>query len=114
MELVVYGIPTCGTVKAARAFLDGERVAHRFVDMRAHPPSKAQIERWVKAFGARALRNTSGGAYRALPDEKSAWSDAEWTARFAADPMLIKRPVVEKDGAPLSVGKKDAAIFGAR
>ena len=61
----------------------------------------------MAAFGAKAMRNTSGGAYRALGDEKKTWSDARWQEAFAADPMLIKRPIVEKDGVPVAVGFRE-------
>ena len=101
---VVYGIPTCGTVKKARAWLDQEGLAHRFVDLRATPPGRAQIETWIATFGAAAMRNTSGGSYRALGPEKDGWDDAAWAAAFAADPMLLKRPIVERDGRPVAVG----------
>lgn len=103
-ELVVWGIPSCGTVKRARALLDELGAAHRFADLRATPPLLATVARWVEAFGNKALRNTAGASYRALPAAKEDWSDAQWIAAFAADAMLIKRPVVEKDGAPVLVG----------
>jgi arsenate reductase len=112
--LVVYGIPSCGTVKKARAWLNDRGVAHGWVDFRATPPGRARVEAWVRTFGARAMRNTSGGAYRALPEAKDAWSDAEWIEAFAADPMLIKRPVIERDGAPVLVGfRGDDAVLAA-
>ncbi len=50
------------------------------------------------------MRNTSGGSYRALGPEKESWSDTQWAEAFAADPMLIKRPIVERDGKPTIVG----------
>lgn len=102
--LTIYGIPSCGTVKKARSWLDSAGVAHTFVDFRATPPSRAQVDTWVAKLGARALRNTSGGSFRALGPEKDGWSDTRWAEAFAADPMLIKRPVVEKDGVPVLVG----------
>ncbi len=104
MALLVYGIPSCGTVKKARAALDGARRPHTFVDFRDKPPSRTQVDAWVAKFGARAMRNTSGGSYRALGPEKESWSDAQWADAFAADPMLIKRPIVERDGKPTIVG----------
>jgi arsenate reductase len=104
VSVVVYGIPTCGTVKKARAWLDEHGVAYAFVDLRATPPSASKIAAWVAAFGVAALKNTSGGSYRALPADKDGWSDGRWRDAFAADPMLIRRPVLEQDGAPLQVG----------
>ncbi len=102
----VYGITTCGTVKKARAFLDSKKTPYTFVDFRQTPPSLAQVKQWVATFGANAMRNTSGGSYRALPEAKAQWSEAEWVKQFAADPMLIKRPIVERDGVPVQVGFK--------
>lgn len=104
MTLTVYGIPSCGTVKKARSWLEGARRPHTFVDFREVPPPAAQVTAWVAKFGSRALRNTSGGSYRALGAEKESWTDAQWIAAFTADPMLIKRPVVERDGVPVIVG----------
>jgi arsenate reductase len=104
MSIVVYGIPSCGTVKKARAWLDAAGIAHTFVDMRQSPPPRDQVDAWVRTFGTRPMRNTSGGSYRALGAEKDSWDDARWTEAFAADPMLIRRPVVERAGAPVLVG----------
>ena len=106
MKLTVYGIPSCGTCKKARAWLDEQGHAHDWVDLRDAPPSKARVGRWVKAFGTKPLRNTSGGSYRALGAKKDGFSDADWTAAFGDDPMLIKRPVLEIDGKPAAVGFK--------
>lgn len=102
--LTVYGIPNCGTVKKARSWLDARGAAHTFVDFRATAPDRRQVEAWVSALGARAMRNTSGGSYRALPEDKQDWDDARWTDAFTADPMLIKRPVIERNGSAVQVG----------
>jgi arsenate reductase len=107
MSLVVHGIPSCGTVRKARAWLDANGVAHAFVDLRSAPPDRGTIAGWVARFGARALRNTSGGSYRALGPEKDSWTDEQWIAAFVADPMLIKRPVITRAGIPIQVGFRD-------
>jgi len=104
MALTVYGIPNCGTVKKARTWLEGRGVAHDFVDFRAHPVAPERVAAWVAALGAKALKNTSGGSYRALPEGKKQWTDAQWAEAMAADPMLIKRPVIERDGAAVKAG----------
>ena len=104
MSLTLYGIPTCGTVKKARKWLDARDVPYEWVDLRESPPTRDQVDTWVETFGAKPMRNTSGGAYRALGDEKKTWSDARWTEAFASDPMLIKRPIIERDGSPVKVG----------
>ncbi len=104
MSLTLYGIPNCGTVKKARRWLTDRGIEHAFIDFRASPVTRETIDTWVSAFTAKKMRNASGGSYRALPDEKKTWSDDVWAEKFAADPMLIKRPIIERDGAPAQVG----------
>ncbi len=115
MSIVVWGIPSCGTVKKARAALQGAGIAFADRDLRDAPPTPADVARFVAAVGVNALKNTSGGSYRALGAEKDGWSEARWTAAFAQDPMLIKRPVIEKDGVVVTVGwKSDEALARLR
>ncbi len=116
MDVTIYGIPTCGTVKKARRWLDGRGIAYTWVDFRATPPEPERVARWFETFGAKAMRNTSSGAYRKLPADKKSWPDEKWLAALQADPMLIKRPVVEVDGEPVLIGFKEPAWverFGA-
>lgn len=104
MALKVYGIPNCGTVKKAKAWLEARDVAYGWQDFRAEPVAADRVAGWVAALGAKALKNTSGGSYRALPDDKADWDDARWAQAMAADPMLIKRPVIERDGVAVQAG----------
>jgi arsenate reductase len=106
MKNVIYGIPTCGTVRKARKWLDEKGIEYGWVDLREKPPSKARLGRWVKTFGFKPMRNTSGGAYRALPPAKKEWGEREWKTAFEEDAMLLKRPVLEQDGKPVAVGFK--------
>ena len=102
--LTVYGIPTCGTVKKARTWLTDQGADHQWVDIRKTPPTGDQISAWVEALGAKAMRNTSGKSYRALPEDKKTWSDDQWIEAFTGDPMLLKRPIIERDGTAVQVG----------
>jgi len=102
--LIVHGIPTCDTVRKARKWLDARDLAHQFNDLRKDPPTADQLSGWVDTLGSKAMRNTSGRSYRALPDAKKQWSDAEWVEAFAGDPMLLKRPLIVRDGQALLAG----------
>ena len=102
--LTVYGIASCGTVKKARKWLDAQGAPHEWVDFRKNPVSSQRVAAWVGVLGSKAMRNTSGGAYRALPTDKADWDDARWADAFAANPMLIKRPIIERDGVAVQVG----------
>lgn len=107
MKVTVFGIPSCGTVKKAEAWLNDKGVNYESVDLRDAAPSRSRIQRWMKVFGFKPMRNTSGGSYRALGEEKSTWESSEWLDAFAADAMLLKRPIVEIDGEPVLVGFRE-------
>lgn len=89
-------------------WLDESEIASEFIDTKLHPPSAVQIADWVKALGNPPLRNTSGQSYRALGETKADWDDAQWVAAFAADAMLLKRPLFVQDGMAVAVGFRDA------
>jgi arsenate reductase len=100
----IYGISSCGTVKKAKAWLQAHGQNFEAIDLRQTPPSAELVANWVATFGSKAMRNTSGGAYRALGADKTQWSEERWAAEFTAEPMLIKRPIIERQGRPLKVG----------
>ena len=104
MTIKVYGIDSCGTVKKAKKWLEARGIAYEWVDFRKNPPAGDQVARWTQSLGALKMRNTSGGAYRALGEEKKSWDNAQWTSAFTADAMLIKRPIIERDGTAVMVG----------
>ncbi|MGB7416506.1 MAG: Spx/MgsR family RNA polymerase-binding regulatory protein [Thermosynechococcaceae cyanobacterium] len=104
MALQVYGIPTCGTCKKALQWLDTHEVSYDFINTKDRPPSPQQIEDWVKTLGSKPMRNTSGKSYRAIGDEKKSWTEAQWIEAFGQDAMLLKRPLLVKDGKAVLVG----------
>ena len=104
MTLVLWGIPTCGTVKKAERWLTDAGRPYVSRDLRRDPPTRDEIAAAVAVLGARALRNTSGASFRALPPAREQWTDDQWIDAFSADPMLIRRPVVWGSGAPRFAG----------
>lgn len=104
MSLKVYGIPNCGTCKKAIQWLEAHDVAYDFINTKDQPPTKAQIQDWVKVLGSKPMRNTSGKSYRAIGEEKKVWTDAQWVESFAQDAMLLKRPLFVKDDIAVLVG----------
>ena len=110
MSIIVWGIATCSTVKKAQRALDDHAISYQARDVRADPPTRADIVRFVAGVGVVALKNTSGNSYRALPAASRQWSDEAWIDAFFADPMLLKRPIIERDGVTVGVGFRDDAV----
>ena len=104
MAIKVYGIPNCGTCKKALTWMDNNGVDYEFINTKEATPTQEMIQAWVAALGSKPMRNTSGKSYRAIGEEKKTWSDEQWVKAFAADAMLLKRPLFVKDDTAVLVG----------
>ena len=104
MSFTLYGISTCDSCRKAKKWFDAQEIEYTWVDTRKKPPTKDQITRWVTTLGNKVMLNTSGGSYRALGEEKKTWSDNQWIEAFSEDPMLLKRPLIERGDTALSTG----------
>ncbi len=106
MSVTVYGIRNCDTVKKARKWLDGEQIAYAFHDYKSAGLDAARLDGWIGEVGWEVLLNRAGTTFRKLPDADKRDIDAEKAkALMLAQPSMIKRPVLERDGA-LLVGFK--------
>ncbi|WP_373742252.1 arsenate reductase [Neisseria sp.] len=96
----IYGIPNCDTVKKARAWLAGNSIDAAFSDFKKSPPDAAQIEGWLQHIPLDTLLNRRGTTWRKLSEteQAQAGSVAGAVALMAANPSLIKRPVLEHGG----------------
>ena len=106
-ETIVYGIPNCDTVKKARKWLDAQGVEYTFHDYKKHGADPAKLASWIESEGVDTVLNRRGTTWRKLPEDDKADVDAAKAVKLLQDnPSMIKRPVVEHDGA-LLVGFKD-------
>ncbi|CAN5695747.1 ArsC family reductase [soil metagenome] len=100
MTTTLYGIPNCDTVKRARSWLDAQGIAYRFHDFKKEGVPQPELDRWLAAVGWETLVNRRGTTWRRLDDStRASVVDADSARQvLAANPSLIKRPVVEWDG----------------
>lgn len=104
MTLTLYGIRNCDTMKKARAWLDTAGIAYTFHDYKVAGAAPAVVAKWVDALGWETVLNRSGTTFRALPDAEKAGLDAvKAVALMAAQPSMIKRPILEGDVGGRSV-----------
>ena len=88
----------CSTCKKAQAWLDerGETYSRR--EIKAEPPTEAELRAWQKMSGLPLKRfwNTSGQQYRALglKDKRADMTEDEQFKLLASDPMLVRRPIL--------------------
>ena len=111
----IYGIKNCDTMKKARAWLEGHKVAHDFHDYKTAGIERGLLEGWAKKVGWEVLLNRAGTTFRKLPDaDKEGVTEKKAIALMLAQPSMIKRPVLDV-GGKLTVGFKPdeyAKVFG--
>src|SRR6056297_3527187 len=99
MQAVIYGIPSCDSIRKARKWFDAHQVEYRFVDVRETPPSRAQVEQWADAVGHKALINKRSTTWKDMNDgQREEAESGDSIAVLIANPTLIKRPVLEYSG----------------
>jgi arsenate reductase (glutaredoxin) len=102
MTVTLYGIANCTTMRKARTWLDAQGIAHAFHDCGKAGAPLPLLESWAERLGWEKLLNRSGLTWRRLPDEEKADLDGPRAlALMQAKPTLIRRPVLDHDGALL-------------
>lgn len=112
--VTVYGIRNCDTMKKARTWLDDHGIAYHFHDYKTEGIDRATLERWVEQLGWEVVLNRAGTTFRKLPDAARADLDAGKAIALMLDqPSMIKRPILDRDGALMAGFKPDhyAAVF---
>lgn len=108
MNLILYGIPNCDTVKKARTWLDAKGLAYTFHDYKKAGADPAKLSAWCEAAGWDKVLNRAGTTFKKLPEaDKADLDQTKAVALMAANPSCIKRPIVEHPGSIL-VGFKEA------
>ena len=98
-SVTIYGIKNCDTMKTARSWLDERGVAYAFHDYKTAGIARGLLEGWAREVGWETLLNRSGRTFRALPEKNRAGlTDKKAIALMAAQPSMIKRPVLDVDG----------------
>jgi arsenate reductase len=108
-SVTLYGIKACDTMKKARTWLDEHGIAYAFHDYKTEGVTKAKLEAWAGEVGWEVLLNRAGTTFRKLPDtDREGVTEKKAVTLMAAQPSMIKRPVLEGAG-PLLVGFKPEA-----
>jgi arsenate reductase (glutaredoxin) len=104
--VTIHGIRNCDTMKKARAWLEAKGVAHVFHDYKVAGIDADTLRGWARQVGWETLLNRSGTTFRKLPEgDRANLTEAKAIALMAAQPGMIKRPVLDLDGK-LLVGFK--------
>lgn len=106
LEFIQY--PKCTTCKKAKNELNQLGLDYQDTHIVEETPSEEVILNWLETSGfeLKQFFNTSGIKYRelGLKDKIPALSNKEAAKLLASDGMLLKRPILVKDGQIQQIG----------
>ena len=106
MKVLVYR--KCSTCIKALKWLDEHNISYEERAIKEENPTYEELKEWYTKSGLplKKFFNTSGQSYRSLglKDKLPTLSLDEAVELLASDGMLIKRPILIKDGKVLQVG----------
>ncbi len=93
---IMYGIPNCGSVKKAKAWLEENGHKYEFHDYKKLGIDKTHLQKWATVVGWEILVNRKGTTWRKLPEEtkNSVTTGAKAIKLMMENTSLIKRPVI--------------------
>ena len=97
LDITLYGIANCDTVKKARAWLTAQGTPHHFHDFKKHGVPADRLAAWMADAGWEKLVNRQGTTWRKLDPatQASVHDAASASALLQTYVSAIKRPVVE-------------------
>lgn len=103
--------PPCSTCQKAKKWLDENGIAYTDRHIKENNPTYEELKHWYAVSGLplKKFFNTSGLLYKSmnLKEKLPAMTEEEQLRLLATDGMLVKRPIVVKDGIVLT-GFKEA------
>ena len=97
--VTLYGIKNCDSVKKAVKFLKAKEVEYTFIDFKTTAVTCETIIPWLEQVEMKKLFNTRGTSYRTLKLKELNLNEDEQLQWLCKENMLIKRPVLDIDGA---------------
>ena len=102
--------PPCSTCQKAKKWLDSHELDYTDRHIKENNPTYEELSAWYKASGLplKKFFNTSGLLYKSmnLKEKLPTMTEEEQLRLLATDGMLVKRPIVIKNGIIL-VGFKE-------
>lgn len=97
---VLFGIKNCDTVRKARRWLEEHDIDFSFHDLRDDGLTQTQVASWTNALGWEVVLNKRSTSWKKIDEKKRENLDADSVNALLLElPTLIKRPVLEVDGA---------------
>lgn len=112
MELKIYGIKNCNTMKKTFDFLENEGIDYEFTDYKKSAPDAGLLVKFADKVGFEKLINKKGMTYRKLSEEEKVKLESEDSALaiLSEKSSMIKRPIVLFPDGEIVLGFDPEAI----
>lgn len=96
----LYGIPNCGTVKKARAWLEARDIPYEFHDFKKQGVPEPLLRELARLLGWEAVINRNGPTWRKFSEDRRAGvKDIDSALELIREnASVIKRPILDRDG----------------
>ena len=102
INMIFVEYPKCTTCKRAKNWLDEHGIEYTDRNIKEENPTYDELKEWHKLSGQplKKFFNTSGMLYRSmeLKSKLDAMSEEDQLKLLSSDGMLVKRPIIIKDG----------------
>jgi arsenate reductase-like glutaredoxin family protein len=107
----VFGLDGDPGTRSAQRFFKERRIAISYVDLRRRTLAPAELRRFVDRLGAQALLDSDSRAYKDAGLGYLRMDDAEVLERIAANPALLRVPLVRFD-TEVAAGRDESTWKG--
>src|SRR5690554_505998 len=112
MAVTIYHNPRCSKSRETLALLEEQGIQPQVVEYLKTPPDAATLDRLLTQLGLepRELMRRKEAPYKELGLDDPAKSRVELIEAMVANPVLIERPIVVKDGKA-ALGRPPEAVL---
>lgn len=112
MNIIIYGIPNCDTIKKTTAWFSKHKIAFEFHNYKKDGIEQTKLTSWCAQVGWEMLLNKKGTTWKKVADEFDGKKITEKTAirLMLEHNSMIKRPVIET-GKQIIVGFDEKALL---
>lgn len=95
MQITLYGIPNCDTIKKARKWLEAQGIEYQFHDYRKNGITPELVSEFFQTLGWENVLNKRGTTYRQLSQQqKEHLDETSALGLLLEQPAMIKRPIL--------------------
>jgi arsenate reductase len=103
VDVQIFGVRKNADTRAAMRFFAERRIRTHFVDLTVRPASPGELKRFADRFGVEALLDRASRRHAELGLQHARLSDKGWLEKLAAEPLLLRLPLV-RHGRDLTIG----------